>query len=56
MLPPKMTNHKKLYKTGAVKVPLMNSLIVRPFEILAMNMPENEELIVWRIDECSVLL
>ena len=43
MLPPKMTSHRKLYKTGAVKVPLMNSLIVRPFEILAMNMPENEE-------------
>ena len=30
---------------GAVIVPLMNSRIVRPLEILAMNIPEENEII-----------
>ncbi len=37
--PPNTTSHMKLYKTGALKVPLINSLMVRPLEIFAMNIP-----------------
>ena len=37
--PPNMTIQKIEYKTGAVKVPLINCLIVLPFEIFAINMP-----------------
>ena len=38
--PPKIENQMKEKAMGAVIVPLMNSLIVRPLEILAMNIPE----------------
>lgn len=38
-VPPKTENHKKLNKLGANKTPKTNSLIVLPFDTLAMNIP-----------------
>ena len=37
--PPKTVIQKNVYRIGAVRVPLMNSRIVRPLEILAMKIP-----------------
>ena len=37
--PPKIQIHIMVYITGTVKVPLINCLIVLPFEILAVNIP-----------------
>merc|ERR1719376_289316 len=40
-MPPKSTIHMNEYTTGAVRVPLMNCLMVLPLEIFAMNIPTN---------------
>ena len=41
-IPPNTIIQMKTYMTGAKKTPRMNSPIVRPFDILAMNMPTNQ--------------
>ena len=45
-LPPNTQNHMKLYVHGITNVYVMNSLIVRPRLIFAMNMPTKGDQLI----------
>src|SRR5690554_1550999 len=41
VIPPKALNHKKVTKAGRIKTQRINSLMVRPLDIRAINVPTN---------------